>query len=304
MNEAAAIAGSKHSKTVSQEPANIGTDARSIDTKKVIAKQINDGDPEAAVVVPVANAEDETTRKFMANLEGSTSLPLKVFLVQSSGPSFSFGNSVNAGIRAATGFDFIIGLDSDAFPMKDALDRMLDYARKHPQVGLTGVKLMISNGRSSVGWAYEGVPRFLIRMLKLRDPSYAVNKFLRSDWRILDIGSREDFIPGKMVGVLTTAYILRRQCFDDIGPFDEEYRLYYVDPDYSFRVLTSEKWFVSCCPSARVYHEYHVTATAQNVKDSKPDFDTFNRKWPKSRMVKVLEAAREGKFLIPEAEWK
>jgi GT2 family glycosyltransferase len=271
---------------------------------RIVTKDINDGTPAVAVIMPVADAEDEIARRCLDNLGKTTKVPLRVFLVESSGSEFAYGRSVNAGVHAAEGFDIIIGMDSDAFPKEGAMERLLEFMRAHPQVGFSGARIVSPGTNPNIGWVLQSMPWFVINALKARAPLFALRRLLKGKWWSFSIRAPKDYIPGKMVGAITTTFVLRRRCYEDVGPFDERFRVSFVDVDYNFRILVSEKWHISSCPSAEVFHEGHTTRIARRENMEFEGWDVFLGKWTKDKIGEVKEAARKGKFIIPEERWR
>jgi len=252
--------------------------------------------PPIPVVIPVADAEDEIARKCLDNLAACT-FPLRVFLVESSGAEFGYGKSMNAGIRAAGNAEFIIGMDSDAFPKPGAIEKLVAFLQRDPRLGYVGVNLHTPNKPTNLGWVESGPVRFMISSLKDKAPMYAIRRLLKGSWWLLGPSTTPRHRPGKMVGAITTMFVLRRQCFDHVGPFDEEFRVSFVDVDYSYRILISEKWFISTCAEAEVHHLGHATRHAKRDMKESEGLKHYQEKWPKERMRAVHRSAREGKFI-------
>lgn len=275
-----------------------------MDLMRIVTKDLNQGTPEAAVIIPVADAEDEIARRCLENLSATTRTPLKIFLVESSGMEFAYGKSINAGIRAAEGLDLLIGMDSDAFPKEGAIETLLEFMRAHPTVGYSGAKILSPGTNPNIGWVLQSMPWFIVGSLKARAPFFAVRRILKGKWWSFSIRAPRDYIPGKMVGAITTMFALRRRCYEDIGPLDERFRVSFVDVDYSLRILISENWYISSCPKAVVFHEGHTTRIARREKTEFEGWDLFLQLWPRERMERVRDAAKRDRFLIPEELWR
>jgi GT2 family glycosyltransferase len=271
---------------------------------RIVTKDVNEGAHQAAVVMPVADAEDDIAQRCLDNLGKTTRVPLRVFLVESSGSEFAYGRSVNAGIAAAEGFDIIIGMDSDAFPREGAIERLLEFMRAHPQVGFSGARIVSPGTDPNIGWVLQSMGWFVVNALKARAPLFALRRILKGKWWSFSIRAPKDYIPGKMVGAITTTFVLRRQCYEDVGPFDERFRVSFVDVDYNFRMLISDKWHISSCPSAEVFHEGHTTRIARRENMEFEGWDVFLRKWTKDKIGDVKAAAGKGKFIIPDERWR
>jgi len=266
---------------------------------KVHIKEMNEGRPRIPIVIPVANVGDEITGTCLEHLSRSTRLPLKVILVESSGEEFSYGRSMNAGIRCVDDYDVVIGMDSDAFPEPGSMERMLTCLRSDSRIGYVGAKIYSEKVPPRMGWVHSNVLWFLWDSLRHGWVSYAIRRLLMGGWWSFSVRSPRDYVPGKMVGALTTMFALRRKCFEEVGPMDERYRVAFVDVDYCYRILISRNWYLTSCPSAVVFHKYHETLLLYGFEKGFEGWKLYLRNWPKDRIKLVLYAAKRGKFLIP-----
>lgn len=265
----------------------------------IVTQNINEGKPEVAIIIPVADRQDEITTRCLDHLMKVTTVPARIYLVESSGTDFSYGRAMNEGIKAAKDFDIVIGMDSDAFPRYGAVERLLGYMRLHPQVGLSGVRVTSSKIECNIGWAIQSMPRFVMNCVWDHAPLFALRRILLGNWWSFGVQIPKAYLPGKMVGVVTTMFALRRQCYNDVGPWSEAFRVSFVDVDYNFRILLSDDWYVSSCSSAEVFHEEHTTRMAKGDKMALEGWTLFLELWEKKDMEDVKRAAACGKFFIP-----
>jgi GT2 family glycosyltransferase len=150
------------------------------------------------------------------------------------GVNLRFAKGNNVGIRASRG-EYILILNPDTIIHDGTLDRMVEYAEKHPEAGAFGCKVLNTDG------TYQGCVR----------PPYT----LRSEWcAALYLGwlshLSEWFHPGvyvgwkgdteRTVGWLAGCFILfRGDLLKSLGGFDEQFFYYYEDTDLCRRVWDS-----------------------------------------------------------------
>jgi GT2 family glycosyltransferase len=265
---------------------------------RIIMKELHHGEPKIPIIIPVADAQDQITKKCLKHLESCTDLPLSLFLVESSGEEFAYGKSMNAGIRAAWLADFIIGMDSDSFPKEGAIEKLIEYYHTDHRLGFVGVRLFQPHLASDVGWSTSSLFIWFLACIRAKAPFYAIRRLLKGNWTELTIIGIDKHKPGRMIGANTAMFLLRKKCYDDVGPFDETFRIGYADFDFVFRILTSEKWFVSSCLEAEVFHQRSVTQRAMRESPDIEGQKHFYRVWPKERMRAVRRSASEGKFIV------
>lgn len=255
--------------------------------------------PKVSIVIPVADIEDNITRQCVEHLEKTLTIPFKLILAESSGTDFSYGRSMNAGIRTAPDFDFIFGMDSDAYPFPGTIEAMMSYATSDPRLGYIGAKITQCNGKAAnIGWVHQNIWWYSFNSIRNMAPLSALRRIMMGKWWSFSVRVPPYYIPGKMTGIITTLFLIRRRCYEDVGPFDEDFRYSFVDVDYAFRVLTSS-WYISVCPKADVLHKGHATASQQLQRAEFRGWERYLEKWTKERIKEVKAAARNNKFIIP-----
>jgi GT2 family glycosyltransferase len=152
--------------------------------------------------------------------------------------------------------DYFFLLNPDTVVLPGALRTLVEFMDQHPQAGLAGPRVEFADGRAQSsafrfptvlseleGSVRVGVcTRLLGRWMVAPPPRPQAH---RSDW------------------VSACAMIVRRQLFEQLGTFDENYFMYYEEVDFCLRVGAAgwQRWYV---PSARIVH--HV-GQASGVTD-------------------------------------
>src|SRR5206468_3199946 len=125
------------------------------------------------------------------------------------------GGGNNAGMRATDGRYYFL-LNSDAWVVGDALDKLVELADSHPEVAVIGPKLVNTDGtlqRSARGeptlW---GLATEYLLIRKLAPHSRALNPLYRGDFGH-DRTAEVDWLYGP-------ALLVRREAADAVGLFD------------------------------------------------------------------------------------
>jgi GT2 family glycosyltransferase len=147
-----------------------------------------------------------------------------------------FSPAVNAGIKAATG-RYIALLNNDTKVEPRWVEELVKALDSHPEVGSVACKMLAYDDRTildGVGDAYRrgGLPS-------------------RIGHGERDDGQFDE--PRYVLGACGGAAMYRRELFDDIGLFDEEYFAYLEDVDLALRAQ-SAGYKCLYVPTARVYH--------------------------------------------------
>jgi N-acetylglucosaminyl-diphospho-decaprenol L-rhamnosyltransferase len=159
-----------------------------------------------------------------------------------------FSANANQGI-AATTHAFVIVANPDTEPEPGAVAILTRFAEAHPRAGVLGPRLVFPDGRpQSSRRRFPTISGTLVRRTPLRrvlgrtqrahygldsEPAHAV----QADW------------------LLGAFLLLRREMLDELGGFDERFRLYGEDIDLAYRAAKAgwERWYV---PEAVVRHAH------------------------------------------------
>jgi len=201
-------------------------------------------DPDRDVAVVVDNASrDDSVELITESIErrGWTSW---VKLVKSTvNGGFSAGN--NAGIREVDA-DFYLLLNSDAYVRPEAIQTLLECARREPEAGLLSPRLEWPDGRPQISCFRWHTP--LTELILAAGTGPITQLFRRHD-----VPQALESTPSWPQWTSFACVLIRRAVLQDLGPMDEGYFMYFDDVDYCRRAA-SKGWRVLNCPSARVVH--------------------------------------------------
>ncbi len=161
-----------------------------------------------------------------------------------------FAANANAGISRTSG-ELVVVANVDAIPRSGCVAALASFMAARPGCGIAGPRLVYPDGSPQPSRrAFPTVSGTLVRRTPLRwliDPATAQ----RSHY-LLDEQPREPAPADWMLGAFL-AY--RRRMLDELGGFDEGYRLYCEDIDVCYRAAAAgwERWYV---PGAVAEHAY------------------------------------------------
>lgn len=159
-----------------------------------------------------------------------------------------FGSAANAGVAATSG-RWVLLLNPDAWPIDDGLERLVEFAESRPGLAAAGPLLFDADGRPQ---------RSTIRPPLGPAPLALWTAFPRTVtglygvWRrATSLVRRRDVRPAEFLQA--AALLVRRDAFEQIGGFDENFFMYGEDADLCIR-LRGAGWGVELCDSARFVH--------------------------------------------------
>lgn len=160
--------------------------------------------------------------------------------------NLGFGAANNRALEQARG-QFLLLLNSDAFPLPGAVAALLKYLREHPEVGAVGPRLLNGDGSLQPScWKFPGPARAwaeAVGLSALLPQHPVVGDYFR--WAH-DTERRVDFVVG-------AAVLLRREVYEAVGGFDESFFLYAEETDWMKR-MAQANWPIVFVPQAQVTH--------------------------------------------------
>jgi GT2 family glycosyltransferase len=164
--------------------------------------------------------------------------------------ALGFATNANQGIAATTA-PYVVIANPDTEPRADAVELLFEFAETHPRAGIVGPQLLSPDGHWQPSRRrFPTISGTIVRRTPLR-------KVLRPQTRQLEHYMLEDrpHKPVQADWMLGAFLLLRREMLDELGGFDEGYRLYGEDIDLCYRAGKTgwERWYV---PQATVQHEH------------------------------------------------
>jgi N-acetylglucosaminyl-diphospho-decaprenol L-rhamnosyltransferase len=194
------------------------------------------------------------------------------------------GGGNNAGMRAADGRYFFL-LNSDAWVVDDALDKLVAFADGQPGAAVVGPKLLNVDG--SLQRSVRGEPTLwrlateYLFIRKLAPHSRRLNPLYRGDFdhdRVEEV----DWLFGP-------ALLVRREAADAVGLFDEDFFMFSEEVDWMTRFRRAG-WTVVFFPDAEVVH---VGGASHGGRMYVENLRGHLRWFAKHRGVKDAERARK-----------
>ncbi len=199
--------------------------------------------------------------------DGSEDVKGKItFIKNFSNPGFSIAN--NQGIKQAKG-EYILLLNPDTNIKSDAILKLVEFAKRHFEVGVVGAKLILRDGITQ-----KSVFRFPTIWRAVCEFWFGANTY--SSYFPQEDG------PIAVDAVVGAAFLITPQAREKVGLLDERYFMYFEDLDYCRRVWNSglKVYYLS---SAEVIH-YHGTSG----KGLTPNENQWRRLIPSSKIYHGL----------------
>ncbi len=198
---------------------------------------------------------DETV--VIANVPGSDPADTSgVRVIENERPA-SYAANINAGVRATTG-ELVLVSNPDAVPETGAVARLREFMEAHARCGVAGPQLLDPDG----SWQpsrrrFPTVRGTIVRRTPLRRWRPPLEH--QRDHYLLDERPTEPVETDWMLG---GCLLLRRSMLEELGGFDEGFRMYGEEIDLAYRAAKAgwERWYV---PAAVVRHRWDAETDKQ-----------------------------------------
>jgi GT2 family glycosyltransferase len=183
----------------------------------------------------------------IANLLGTTVEGAR--LLENDRP-LGFAANANRGIAETTS-PFVVVCNPDTVAAPDAVARLRRFVEEHPRAGIAGPELLHQDGSLNASRRrFPTVSGTIVRRTPLRR---VLGGTQRAHYGLDDHPTgptRSDWLLGAFL-------FLRRAMLEELGGFDEGFRLYGEDIDLAYRAAKAgwERWYV---PDAKAVHVHHA----------------------------------------------
>ena len=215
-------------------------------------------------------------------------------------PNKGYGAGLNAGFAAAAPRYYLV-INSDAWVVGDAVDRLLEFGDAHPDAAVVAPRL--TNPDGTLQRSVRGFPTlwrlateyFFLR--KLAPGSRALNAFYA--------GGFDHDAPREIEWAMGSCFLVRRAACDAVGLLDEDFFMFSEETDWFYR-FHSAGWKIWFFPGAEAVHVGGAThggrMFAENVKGHLRFFAKHRGPREAARARRLLLAALRLRGLVFRGE--
>jgi GT2 family glycosyltransferase len=184
-----------------------------------------------------------------ASSDGSAELAAQKFphiRIIRNGDNRGFGQGNNIGAQAATG-DYLVFLNPDTIVGPRWLEALITALEAEPRAGLATSKILLMNDPEQINTCGNTI--HLTGLALCRGLRHSKDAFSRRE---------------SVAAVSGAAFAIRRELFEQLGGFNEDFFLYMEDTDLSWRARLAG-WDCLYVPESVVLHDYTLRITPHKV---------------------------------------
>lgn len=179
-----------------------------------------------------------------------------------------FGAANNQAMQQAQG-EFLLLLNSDAFPKPGAIQALIDYLSSQPKVGVVGPRLLNQDGSLQRScWKFPSPARAWIENLGVaalvpNHPRFGdYSRWAHDSERLVDF-------------VIGACLLVRRRAYEQVGGFDENFFMYSEEADWQRR-MWDQGWEVAFTPTAQVTHLGGASGATDKARINRHFFESLD----------------------------
>lgn len=180
-----------------------------------------------------------------------------------------FGAANNLAMKQARG-EFLLLLNSDAFPKPGAIGTLVEYLKNHSDVAVVGPQLLNKDGSLQRScWKFPSPSRAWLENLGIT--------FLLPNHPVVGDYSRWEHDRDRDVDFIIGACMLvRRTAYEKVGGFDEGFFMYSEETDWQRR-MQNQGFRVVFTPTAQVTHFGGASGASEKAKINRHFFESLDR---------------------------
>ena len=215
---------------------------------------------DAEVIVVDNGSTDNSVEAIRANA------PWVKLIVSERNVGFGAGN--NLALAQARG-EYLLLLNTDAFPTAGAVSALMQYLKEHPKTAVVGPKLLNADGSTQQSCFRFPTPlrswmeNLWISTAMKRHPSIDDYRFWAHDSE-----RSVDFVIGACI-------LVRRSVYEQVGGFDERFFMYAEESDWMYRMRRAG-WQIDFTPTAVVTHLGGASGAADKPKINRVFFESLD----------------------------
>lgn len=160
--------------------------------------------------------------------------------------NYGFGHGNNVGASKTTG-KYLLLLNPDTYLIENLPLRLFNFAETHPDFGVIGPQMNYPDGSFQISYAkFPNVKQEIAKGMRIIRPLLTILH------KVKCIISKEEFF--KVDFIFGSCMFIRREVFEAVNGFDEEYFLIVEETDLCYKIKKNTKFSIVYWQTPRIYH--------------------------------------------------
>lgn len=224
-------------------------------TKNCIESVVRFTKKNSCEIILVDNGSTDGSEEFFSCYPGITFIP--------NHENLGFGRANNVGAKEAQG-KYLFLLNSDTILLKDIVSVFFNYSESEERNGLACCGCSLLDGNMQPTLSCGHFPSLMQEFSSIGFYRLYRNKFHRK-WSTAYLFEAQD--PEKVDYVIGADWFIKRDVFELLGGFDEDYFMYYEESDLAYRIM-QRGYYSVVLPTTGIIH-YGGISTGNSFSEKK-----------------------------------
>ncbi len=161
--------------------------------------------------------------------------------------NLGYAKAVNQGVKAAQG-ELLFLLNNDVKLLEGSAETLVRFLAAHPSAGAVAPLLRYPDGKIQASCRrFPAPPALLLEY-------FGIDKAGR--YRRWKLKAEEHLSTGRVQQPMMSALMVKKDCWDAVGPLDEGFPIFFNDVDWCYRLCRNAKYEIYLCAEAGAIHHY------------------------------------------------
>lgn len=171
--------------------------------------------------------------------------------------NLGYAKAVNQGVKLSQG-NFIFLLNNDVRLVNNATEKLITLLTNTTEAGASAPLLYYPDGRMQVSCRRFPTPSALLLEYLGINSAGPYHK-----WKL----TLEDHLKADVVQQpMASALMIKRECWDAVGPMDEGFPIFYNDVDWCYRLYRDTDYKIYLCREAKAIHHEGASVKRMGYK--------------------------------------
>lgn len=159
--------------------------------------------------------------------------------------NLGYAKAVNQGVKRSTG-DLLFLLNNDVKLLQGSTEKLVRFLAAAPSAGAVAPVLFYPDGRLQTSCRRFPTPSALLL------ESLGIDK--AGPFRRWKLTIEEHLSAGVVQQPMASALMVKRECWDAVGPMDEAFPIFFNDVDWCYRLYKNTPYNIYLLPEAKAIH--------------------------------------------------
>ncbi|KWT88552.1 glycosyltransferase family 2 protein [Candidatus Magnetominusculus xianensis] len=201
-------------------------------------------------IIVIDNASEDGSAEFVKDAHPSV-------ICHCNDTNTGYAKATNLGVSLSTGqVIFLLNNDIRLFP--ECLQGLFDCLSNNPRAGAAAPLLYYPDGRFQISCRrFPSLAALILEQFGV----FSIGRFRK--WKLTQ---EEHICFTEVPQPMASALLIRRECWEEVGPLDEGFPIFFNDVDWCYRLYKDTNYTIALCHNSRAIHHEGVSVNRLGLR--------------------------------------